>query len=365
MIGNRYTFEKITPSRKDWKKIEGAYDSSCYQTREWYAYFLRIGVKPFIVSVRIDDSIIGYFFGERIWLGFPIIAAPFPGLGTYTQGLNMLQETSEDERLNIYKALSQWIFDNHYALTMQVDDWQLRRDSSKWIPAEEFHLDTIEKHGVAYTYRPTLHVALKKDEESLWNATSYTACKYRVHKAQKLGLYVREINSFDEISNFCKVHYDQLKEVCARKGTRPKLAQKEFRMKALCEALFPNRVMMVECVGKDENGVEQIMSTGIFCIDKGQCSYWTGASYRRYQKYSPNELMVWEAMRRLNERGAGDLNFCGCADYKLKFGTIYAYVPRIMFAKYSFLLNYTTKLKELWRRTRAKTIDVITQMIPS
>ena len=184
-----------------------------------------------------------------------------------------------------------------------------------------------------------------------------------VHKAQKLELYVREVDCYDEIGRFCKIHYDQLKEVCARKGTRPKLAQKEFRMRALCESLFPDRVMMVECIGKDDNGVEQIMSTGIFCMDRGECSYWTGSCYRRYQKYGPNELMVWEAMRRLNERGAGDLNFGGCAAYKLKFGTIFAYVPRIMFAKYSFLLNYTGKLIKLWRQFRHKTVDVIMQMV--
>ena len=122
---------------------------------------------------------------------------------------------------------------------------------------------------------------------------------------------------------------------------------------------------MVECIGKDENGIEQIMSTGIFCIDKGQCAYWTGASYQRYQRYSPNELMVWEAMRRLNERGAGDLNFCGSAEYKLKFGTVYAYVPRLLFAKYSFLANYTEKLKLQWRAIRRNTLDVVVRMVNS
>ncbi len=121
-------------------------------------------------------------------------------------------------------------------------------------------------------------------------------------------------------------------------------------MRAVCESLFPDRVMMLEVVGKDDNGEEQIMSTGIYCLDKGQCSYWTGASYQRYQKYCPNELLVWEAMKKLSARGAGDLNFCGMASYKLKFGTIYAYVPQLKFAKYKILLNWTQHLKMIYHK---------------
>ena len=99
------------------------------------------------------------------------------------------------------------------------------------------------------------------------------------------------------------------------------------------------------------------MSTGIYCIDKGQTAYWTGASYKRYQKNCPNELMVWEAMKRLSARGAGDLNFCGMASYKLKFGTVYAYVPRLKFAKYKFLLNWTKILKYFYYHYAKKVIE--------
>lgn len=317
------------------------------------------------MSIRENGDLIGYFLGEEIWLGIPIVGAPIGGVGTYSQGLSMLRQTTEEERLSIYESLSGWVFKRHYALSFQVDDWQLRIDSPQWIPMEEFHHEVIERLGISYSARPTLYAALHKEEATLWAATSYTSCKYRVHKAQKHGLYVKEIEQRDEIDAFCKIHYDQLKEVCNRKGTRPKLAQQEWRMRALCKSLYPDRVMMVECIGQDEDGVEQVMSTGIFCIDKGVCAYWTGASYRRYQKYSPNELMVWEAMRRLNARGAGDLNFCGSAEYKLKFGTIYAYVPRLKFAKYSFLTDYTSRLQQGWRAMRRKTVDFVTRIFGS
>ena len=354
-----YQFKRINPTCEDWKRIESAYDSTCYQTEKWYSYLRKIGVRPFFAAVYANNTQIGYFLGERVWLGLPMITAPIDGIGTYTQGLNMLCPTSEEERIKIYQALAQWIFSNHYALTLQVEDWQLRRDSAEWIPYAEFHHEVIEQNAQPYEFRPTLHVPINKSEEELWAGLSYKSCKYCINKANKLGLEVREIKQFTDIPAFCKVHYSQLDEVCRGKGQRPKPAQSEKRMRALCESLFPDRVAMLEVVGKDENGEEQIMSSGIFCIDKGQCSYWTGASYKRYQKYCPNELMVWEAMKILCARGGGDLNFCGMADYKLKFGTIYAYVPRLKFAKYKIFLNWTHHLKTFYYQYAKKLIEKI------
>ena len=344
----KYRFERIDPTQEDWKKIEGAYDSTCYQTEKWYVYLKRIGVEPFIVSVYDEKECIGYFLGEKMHYGIPMITAPIEGIGTYTQGLNMLRETSEAERVKIYQALAKWIFNKRYALTMQVEDWQMRRDTTEWMPNEAFHHEVIEQYGVPYDVRPTLHVAVNKPEEELWAGLSYKSCKYCVNKANKLGLKVREITKYEDIPAFCKVHYDQLREVCEHKGMVPKPGQSEQRMLAMCESLYPERVMMLEVVGPDETGEEQIMSTGIFCPDKGQCAYFTGASYQKYQKYCPNELMVWEAMRLMSQRGAGDLNFCGTMVYKLKFGTYYAYVSRLKFAKYGFLLNYTRWMKKFY-----------------
>ena len=58
--------------------------------------------------------------------------------------------------------------------------------------------------------------------------------------------------------------------------------------------------------------------------------------------------MVWEAIVRLNERGAGNLNFGGMASYKLKFGTIYAYIPHIVFARTNGMINFKTNLKRIY-----------------
>lgn len=143
------SFQVIQPTAEDWQRMEGAAESTCFHTEKWYTYLKRIGVKPFIVEVNelVSEGVselrsdrIGYFFGEKMWLGVPMIVAPVEGIGTYTHGLSMLRPTSEAERIEIYQALAEWIFQKGYAWTMQVDDWYLRRDSAEWIPYEVLNM---------------------------------------------------------------------------------------------------------------------------------------------------------------------------------------------------------------------------------
>lgn len=331
-----YSFQEITPNEEIWTQIESAYDSTCFQTRQWCVYLDRIGYRPYVVEVSETNITVAYFVGTKVGRGFSMVCAPMDGVGTYTQGLASMCVLTEEERVTIYQALSQWLFSTHRASLLQVDDWQLQRTFQKWIPDEQCRQETLDRMGIPYTVRPTLYVPVNTSEEEMWAGLHYKSCKYSINKARKQGLYVREITQFEDIADFTDIHYKQLVEVCAKKGMRPKPSQQRSRMQALCESLFPNRVIMLEVIGKDDNGEEQIMSTGIFCIDKGECSYWTGASYQRYQKHCPNELMVWEAMRLANLRRGGVLNFCGMASYKLKFGTQYAYVPRFVFTKYTW-----------------------------
>ena len=329
-----YQFKTIKASPEVWEEIEKSNDSTVFHSKEWNKYLKRIGHRPIIISVSNSERDLGYFLGEKFLYGrFSIISSPQSNSGTYTMGLCMTKTITPEERVIIYKHLAEWLFTNKLASVLQVDDWQLRITSAPWIPYEEFHHKVLEDLNVNYSVRPTLCVAVNTSEEEMWANLHYKSCKYSINKAKKLGLYAKEITKFEDIDLFTKVHYEHVKDVAARHGMRPKPAQNRSRMKALCESLFPNRVIMLQVIGKDEDGVEQIMSSGIYCIDKGECMYWTGASFQRYQKYCPNELMVWEAMCLLKQRGAGILNFGGMATYKQKFGTLYEYVPRIVFSK--------------------------------
>ena len=351
-----YKFSFIEPSLSIWKDIENSPDSTVFHSNEWHAYLQRIAHKTLLVSVSTEKDIIGFFVGEKFLFGrFAIISSPLSNSGTYTMGLCMKMAITQDERISIYQQLADWLFVNRRASVLQIDDWQLRVTSKLWIPYEDFHHDTLEKYHISYSVRPTLCVAVNTSEEEIWTNLHYKSCKYSINKARKLGLYVREITRYEDIDHFTKIHYEHVKDVAARHGMLPTPAQHRSRMKALCESLFPNRIIMLEVLGKDDNGIEQIMSSGIFCLDKGECMYWTGASFQRYQKYCPNELMVWEAMRLLHHRGGGILNFGGMATYKQKFGTVYEYVPRIVFSKnkHTPLTKVRSILKAIYFKPRA------------
>lgn len=331
-----YFFKKIEPTEEIWDKVQKSNDSTVFHSPGWNKYLRRIGHKPIMISVSNNRGDIGYFLGEKFLFNrFTIISSPQSNSGTYTMGLCMNVEITQEERVIIYKHLAEWLFSINQASVLQIDDWQLRITSAPWIPYEEFHHKVLENLNVKYSVRPTLCVAVNTSEEDMWANLHYKSCKYSINKARKHGLYVKEITNFEDIEDFTKIHYEHVKDVSHRHGTLiPKPAQRRKRMKALCESLFPDRVIMLEVIGNDDNGTEQIMSSGIYCIDKGECIYWTGASFQRYQKYCPNELMVWEAMRLLHQRGGGILNFGGMGTYKLKFGTVYEYVPRIIFTKH-------------------------------
>lgn len=352
-----FEFKIIHPTNGIWSEIENAYDSTCFHSRKWNTYLKRIGHKPFLLSVAKESKTIGYFVGEKfLFSSFSIIFAPQSNSGTYTMGLCMNQVITQEERVDIYQELAKWLFTTKQASVLQIDDWQLRVTSAPWIPYEDFHHDVLDRKGISYSVRPTLCVPVNTSEDEMWSNLHYKSCKYSINKAKKSGLYVEEITRFEDINAFTKIHYEHVKDVSRRHGTLiPKPAQRRKRMKALCESLFPDRVIMLQVKGKDEAGVEQIMSSGIYCIDKGESIYWTGASYQCYQKYCPNELMVWEAMRLAHQRGGGFLNFGGMGTYKLKFGTVYEYVPRIVFAKNknSLLVHARSFIKALYFKPRA------------
>lgn len=348
-----YSFEEIRPNDADWRHIESCCDTTAFHSKEWSEYLKRIGYKPVVFTVEEDNVLIGYFIGVKKRLIVTLVCAPQQGTGTYTQGLCFVNPVSAGKRVAVYKELAAWLFKSHRASYLQVDDWQLRSVYEDWVPTDTWKQPELEEAGIDHSVRVTLHLEIDKSEDELWAGFHYKSAKYSINKANKLGLHVRFIDRYEDIAEFARIHSEHIKNVHQRHGTRPKLTESRKRIQTLCESLFPDRVLMAQTIGTDENGAEQVMSSAVFCFDKGECVYFTSGSFSQYlKKYCPNEIMVWEAMKVLRQKGGGQLNFGGMNSYKLKYGSTYAYVPRLYIYKFRIVKTLKVFALRMYHKLR-------------
>lgn len=346
-----YQFEIIKPTSQEWRQIETSPDYTCFHTQGWYNYLEKLGRHLLVVKIAADE-VEGYFLSACRWLGIRIIESPAVSTGTYTQGLCMLSEITLEQRVEIYQALYQWLHKHRHVSYMQVSDWRFHTTHDDFIDPSQWHQTALDTAGVHYSVRSTFFVDTRKEEDELWDNMHYKSCKYSINKARKEGLTVMAVERAEDIPAFVEIHRHQIEDVFSRKGMKPMPYQKKEHLLSLCQSLFPDKIIMLKVIGKDESGMEQCMSTAIFCPGKNASTYFTGASLRQYMKYCPNELMVWEGMQILHKKGAGDLIFTGVAHYKKKFGSAYAYLPIMAFTQYTLLFSFRNRLKNLYGKLR-------------
>ena len=344
-----YSFKSIIPDASVWKLIEGSPESMCFFSADWASYLGRMRRKLFVVEISSEGVARGYFVGVRSNLLFlRLVSAPSMGTGTYSQGLCMLDSYSQEERVNIYVKLVTWLINSKQADYVQVCDWRLRTNSKEWI--DNWNNPWLDKEGVYYTRRDTFCLDTLRPLDELWANLNYKSCKYAINKARKQGLYVKSVDCEADIPAFVEQHHQHAQDVLKRKKNTGLPCQHKEYMLALCQSLFPNRVLMLEVKGKDEFGQEQSMASAIFTLDKGGSSYFTSGSFKQYMHYCPNEILLWEAIVLLHNRGAGDLIFGGVAHYKKKFNPDYAVVPVMVFSRWKMLLGMRSKIKVLYEK---------------
>ena len=335
-----YTFHSVIPTPALWESMMAAPDSSIFFSRQWDEYLRRMGVHTLLLEVRHNEEPVGYFVGSRRWLGVSMVTSPSMGTGTYAQGLCMLQETPQAERISIYQQLSQHLFKSHKASYLQICDYQLRNTDDACSPL-------LDKASVHYNKRLTYSINLRPSEADLWQNLHYKSCKYCINKARKEGLTVRRIEQEEDIAGFALRHSNHLKDMMRRKHSKGLPCQRHKNILALCQSLFPHQVLMLEVVTPD--GIS--IASGIFAYTpNGTATFFTAASLEEYMHLCPNELLVWEAMRHLHNEGVGDLILGGVAHYKKKYAPTLAFVPVVIFSRYSILLNMRKNIKQLYQR---------------
>ena len=351
---NKYSFTVIQPHKIDWENVESCVDCTIFHTQEWINYLEHTGRRTIIIGIskyNIQGGI-GYFIGSKHGIIFPFIGSPDGGTGTYVQGLCLKERISIEERLSIYKELAKYIFKHRLAVYLQISDWEIKTLSNDWNDNSATCFPILDDIGLHYKMRSTFFVNVTKPIEELWHDLYYKSCKYSINKAIKLGLYSRIIETKEDIPAFVEKLSSQVLDVSRRKRERRHLHHSRRYLLNLCTSLFPDKILMIQIIGKNESGEETVMSSAIFCLGKSASTYFAGASHERYMKYCPNELMVWTGIKILHERGAGDMIMGGIASYKRKFGSIFAYLPMIIFSRYRILYNGRSIAKSVYNKLR-------------
>ena len=261
-------------------------------------------------------------------------------------GLVMICPATAEQLICIYQKFANWVFKKKIAQYIKIDDWHLRNDTNTYIKEGAYwdvRLSRIQHQG-----RPTYYINLKQSEDELWHTMHYKSCRYCINKAIKNGLFVRRITDKKEITQFIKIHRQQICDVSRRKGIATRNYQEEHKLLTLCELLFPNKVLLLQVIGNDDKNERQVMASGIWLIGKKDAVWWTGASFQRYQHFCPNELMLWEALRIIKKAGCESLNLCGLASYKRKYGSTITYVPRLFFRSHPYIITMDEILKKIY-----------------
>ena len=350
---SRFNFSVISPSLSDWEEIESCVDATIFHTRSWDAYLSSLGKKHIVIAISDGNgSRVGFFIGTKSWLGIRIIGSPGGGAGTFVQGLCLKNEVEVEERIRIYQELVTFCFERHLAGYIQISDWRLMNIEDDMDARMTWSMPGLDQAGIYYSLRISLFLDTRPSVEELWNNLKYKSCKYPIHKAEKLGLVVRRIERAEDIPAFVDTHSELVADVSRRKKVKRHVHHNKKHLLSLCKSLFPDRVIMLQVIGKTDDGEQRVMSSAIFCIGKYASNYFSGASKEIYMKYCPNELMVWEAIKILHQCDAGDLILGDVAAYKKKFGSLYGYLPMMVFSKYSRLKGIRGRLKLIYKKFR-------------
>lgn len=313
-----------------WELLHKTYDSNIFKTKIW-ANFLQksCNVTPLVIEISTSKRKIGWFYGQKIKkFGISIIASPFEGWTTSYQGLCLQQIVTKTERVEIYKELKDFCFRNKLCLFFQVSDWELDFEE---VNQAKLYSEPIKSYWLDLT--PTI--------DELFKSFKAKSCQYSIHKAQKLGVIVREPESIKE---YAKEYYNQLSDVFAKQNLKPTYDEtrvydmlQEFegtRNIVLLEALHPETKASMACI--------------IFVFHNKMAFYWGASSYRNYQKYCPNELLMFEAIKRVKELGCNILEMEGIRPYKEKYNPIKYSKPKIIIAKYSILIPLKNLAKKMY-----------------
>jgi hypothetical protein len=175
-------------------------------------------------------------------------------------------------------------------------------------------LDPAAMLGLGFRGEPwlTYRVPLFPGDEARTMRVLKDSARRNISRGIKQGLEIR----FESSKSFVDEHYDQIREVYARRG----------------EAVNFRGERVLECFSRcrDAGSLLAIsvylpsrvnIATGMFTMENSELLLWTWARRTKYRWHRPIELMTWSAMQRALRAGCETFDLTGVDDFKAKFGT--------------------------------------------
>ena len=159
---------------------------------------------------------------------------------------------------------------------------------------------------------PTYRAPLFPGNEDKGFRALKDSARRNVRRAERLGLVVQ----FETHERFVDEHYDQLRDVCIRRGTTVSFPKE--RMLECFRHMQPAGKLLALSVYLPGSRVS--IATGMFLIQGRELLLWSWAHREHYRWYRPTELMTWTVMRRAMVAGCETLDLTGRGDFKTKFG---------------------------------------------
>ncbi|MFY1613228.1 GNAT family N-acetyltransferase [Macellibacteroides fermentans] len=330
-IISNYSFHLINENEIPWNDIEQCCDATIFKSKDWKEFLVTsLPLKSFIVKILKDGNLYGYFVGFIFSkFGLKIIGSPFEGWNTSYLGISTKENISRKERVLIYKELCKFAL--KHCLFIQFADWNLDFED----------LDGNFKNVIA---NESYYLDLSPNIESLYRSFKQKSCQYSIKKAQKLGVVICEP---DNIDIFADEYYNELIDVFAKQDLKPTYDAE--RVKLMLHCLSPQHRVLLEARHPDTNSV---MATIIFVLHNDIAFYWGAACYRTYQKFCPNELLMFEAIKLLKARGVTLLEMEGIRPYKEKYNPVRYSKPKVMVAKYPILIEMKKLAKILFYKLK-------------
>ena len=281
----------------DWDKEILRYDTkTLFHETPWLEHIQSIHPNGKLTYFEIteDGQRLGYFCALRLRKALiQIYGSPLGGTGTNYMGPVVNRDT---DQVSLVSALQAFVRRSRFTHLELANDW--------------LNPETMLSNGFEMHPSVTHTIELPKDEGAAWDKLK-SACRNRIRKAEKNGLEVKIVEDL----SLANEYYDQFIEVYAKQGMVTPFGPD--RPRSLMQCLVPaKRILPLRITHEDD-----VVATGLFPFDEKCIYFWGAASWLRFHKLCPNELLHWSVIKFAISRKIPLYNMCGGkSQFKAKFG---------------------------------------------